>query len=345
MTEFSPTATMVIETLVARYRAGDPAFTFDKRLTNVLKGLADQGVINYKHGPGGGWLVWFASDTVRDQYLMPGYRSTFEIERDEMRARLDAEYVRSRETATIEAAHHRTTMDVIANKDAEIDRLRSRLASLTAKAEPRVMVERPKIRNSWSQRDAFFASSFALVGTENADGTTNLVPYQLSLPYRLDSDNPQVLLIARRGARTETNLMRKPGNNRAVFNFIQYDRDLIEDITFLGSPYVSKEDKAARNPFTFDPESPLRILEAVQVFECSLDSGDRTDRATYLTCNLDKILVDARYADHGVPHLPITYGCRNGNQMWFSAPGEPFYVPFPIPEGTDFAAYQRGVPQ
>jgi flavin reductase (DIM6/NTAB) family NADH-FMN oxidoreductase RutF len=207
------------------------------------------------------------------------------------------------------------------------------------------MIERPQIRNSWSQRDAFFASSFALVGTENADGTTNLVPYQLSLPFRLDSGNPQVLLIARRGARTESNLMRKAGDNKAVFNFIEYDRDLIEDITFLGSPYVSKEDKAERNPFTFDPEHPLRIIEAVQVWECTLDGGDRTDRATYLTFNLDKILVDERWAEQGVPSLPITYGCRNGNQMWYSAPIDPFYVPFPIPEGTDFAAYHRGVPQ
>jgi hypothetical protein len=77
-----PCATLVIETLVARYRAGDPSFTFDKRLTNVMRGLAAQGIIGYKDGPAGGWLAWFASDEVRDRYLHPGYRSTVEIERD-----------------------------------------------------------------------------------------------------------------------------------------------------------------------------------------------------------------------------------------------------------------------
>lgn len=190
-----------------------------------------------------------------------------------------------------------------------------------------MLIARDPIRNNWYQRDGFFASSFALVSTVNADGSFNLRPYQLALPYRIDG-TPELLLITRLGARTAENIQR---TGRCVLNFVEFgDRARIDAVTQLGNPFLTHKQRDALNPFTFIAAPDGALEEAVQVFECALISAEPTSRAVYLELELAQLHVEERFAA-GVPDLPITLGARNGNQMWFAQLGEPFYTEFELP--------------
>jgi flavin reductase (DIM6/NTAB) family NADH-FMN oxidoreductase RutF len=164
------------------------------------------------------------------------------------------------------------------------------------------------IRNNWYQRDAFYASTFAFVSTENPDGTWNIRPYQLVFPFRID-ESPQVLITMRQNSRTAINLEH---TGACTVNYLEYSDELVKTAAALGTPFIphDERDRAAK----FDLNDDGSLVDAFQVFELSLAEMTKTDRAVYAILNLDKIF--ARDDEGFVPNMPITLGVH-GDEFFF----------------------------
>jgi hypothetical protein len=98
-----------------------------------------------------------------------------------------------------------------------------------------------------------------------------------------------------------------------------------------------------------DPEFPLIIGEAFQVFECTwnrdidlqaqlgTDVEDPGDHFVLLVNNIliRDDLVDGIEEGSKFPSMPIFYGFRANGEFWFAEHKPPFSVPLPKVEGTE----------
>jgi hypothetical protein len=93
-----------------------------------------------------------------------------------------------------------------------------------------------------------------------------------------------------------------------------------------------------------DPDTryPDLVTEALQVFECSLDSCqiDEQTHAQRSILNIDKVLIKQRWyrvlveGRRRFPALPIDYGFRNNAHFWFTRHRPPYREPIPKSKAT-----------
>ncbi len=205
------------------------------------------------------------------------------------------------------------------------------------------------MRDNWYQSSSYWPSSFALITSVDESGTTSIGPYQLSFPYGIIGDR-QFLVVSRKGSNTANHVLR---TGKCAMNFIEFDRDLLANVVSLGYPGQSPQEKMEDTPFTLmesptpgrgsDNRHPKILREAFQVYECSLDANERIKdngkTPEYLILNIDNILLKEtwkRNLDEGptqMPHMPITFGFRGGQQFWFAELQEAFWLPVPTDKG------------
>ena len=107
------------------------------------------------------------------------------------------------------------------------------------------------MRDNWYQASSYWPSSFSLITTVSEDGSTNIGPYQLTLPFEVIKER-SFLVCSRKGSNTETNLHRNP---KCALNFIEFNRKKLGKIVGLGYPGQTTGEKMVDSPFTLI-ESP-----------------------------------------------------------------------------------------
>ncbi len=213
--------------------------------------------------------------------------------------------------------------------------------------------ERVPLRDNFYQSCAFFPLPFALITTTDENGFTSIGPYALQFPLQI-SEQYTMLLVTRAGSNTATNLRR---NGKCALNYIEFDKDLLKSVVDLGYPGVTPEEKMKDSPFTMiktptaqfrdDPEYPLILEEAFQVFECVVDGefkyhpARETDPSLaedFIALRVENIMLRESFKKKldnrdEFPDMPISYGFRGGSEFWFTQHKEPFH--HPLPKGKD----------
>lgn len=209
------------------------------------------------------------------------------------------------------------------------------------------------LRDNFYQTCSFMPFPFALITTTNERGFTSIGPYALQFPLQI-SEQYSMLLVSRAGSNTAMNLRR---NGKCALNYIEYDKDLLESVVDLGYPGVTPEKKMENTPFTMiktptqkfaeDPEYPLIIEEAFQVYECVVDGEfeyrpKRQAAASlaedFIALRIENIMLRKSFKQKldkrdEFPSMPISFGFRGGSEFWFTSHNEPFH--FPIPRGKE----------
>ncbi len=224
------------------------------------------------------------------------------------------------------------------------------VATQTTVDDPLVPVS---IRDNFYQSSAFFPMPFALITTKNEAGITSIGPYSLLFPLGI-SEEHSMLLVSRASSNTATNLRR---TGKCALHWIEFDRPLLQTVVDLGYPGVPPEEKMRDVPFELmqtptpefrdDPDFPLLIKGAFQIFECELDGrfeyqpvrfAARELVEDYLALKVKNILMPESFKQKLIerqvfPDMPISYGFRGGKEFWFVRHGEPFHVPVPRNKG------------
>jgi len=209
------------------------------------------------------------------------------------------------------------------------------------------------LRDNFYQSCAFFPMPFALITTTNEHGFTSIGPYALQFPLQI-SEQYSMLLVTRAGSNTATNLRR---NGKCALNYIEFDKGLLESVVELGYPGVTPEKKMEDSPFTMiksptpqfrdDPEYPLIIEEAFQVFECVVDGEfeyrparevDASLAEDFIALKVENIMLRQSFRKKlghrdEFPDMPISYGFRGGSEFWFARHEKPFH--YPLPRGKE----------
>ncbi|MCL4791326.1 MAG: hypothetical protein KJ040_04665 [Gammaproteobacteria bacterium] len=217
------------------------------------------------------------------------------------------------------------------------------------------------IRDNFYQSSAFFPMPFALITTKNEAGITSIGPYSLVFPLDI-SEEHSMLLVSRASSNTATNLRR---TGKCALHWIEFDRPLLQTVVDLGYPGVPPEEKMRDVPFELvptptpefrdDPDFPLIIKGAFQVFECVLNGSFEyhpvrvagpTLIEDYLALKVQNILMPESFRDklrerREFPDMPISYGFRGGKEFWFVRHGEPFMVPVPEGKGMGLPGIYR----
>ncbi len=202
-------------------------------------------------------------------------------------------------------------------------------------------------KDNFYQSVSFFPMPFALITTINERGTTSIGPYSLVFPFEV-TEQPSMMLVSRTSSNTATNLRR---TGRCALNFIEFDKKWLESVVGLGYPGQTPEEKMKDTPFTLtetptqnfreDPDYPLIIKEAFQIYECFTDGmfdykpyrvADALLAESFFVLKIKNILLKEsckRKLDsgHEFPDMPISYGFRGGDEFWFTRHGEPFRIP------------------
>jgi len=203
-----------------------------------------------------------------------------------------------------------------------------------------------RLLDNFYQTSAFFPMPVVLVGTIAESGAMNLGPYSLCFPYTVAGAKYQMALSGRDNSNTAINLRR---TGLCTLNFIPDDRRYMRNCVMLGYPGETTEEKMKNSLFTLLPSArepqerrpgtayPDIVAEALQVFECSLDSVaiDETTHAMRSILSIEKVLLRERW--HRVllegrrrfPNLPIDYGFRNNAHFWFTRHRPPYREPIP----------------
>ncbi|MCX7039562.1 MAG: hypothetical protein NT005_10590 [Spirochaetes bacterium] len=203
-----------------------------------------------------------------------------------------------------------------------------------------------RILDNFYQTSSFFPMPVILVCTQSESGVMNLGPYSLCFPYTVAGDKYQMALTSRDNSNTAVNLRR---TGLCTLNFIPDDRRFMRNCVMLGYPGETTEEKMKNSDFSLLPSQredserlsdrvyPDVVKEALQVFECSLDSFavDETTHAMRSILNVDKVLLKEKW--HRVllegrrrfPNLPVDYGFRNNAQFWFARHSPPYREPIP----------------
>jgi flavin reductase (DIM6/NTAB) family NADH-FMN oxidoreductase RutF len=217
------------------------------------------------------------------------------------------------------------------------------------------------IRDNFYQSSAFFPMPFALITTKNEAGVTSIGPYSLVFPLDI-SEEHSMLLVSRASSNTATNLRR---NGKCALHWIEFDKPLLQTVVDLGYPGVPPEEKMRDVPFELmpsptpqfrdDPDFPLLIKGAFQIFECELDGrfeyhpvrrAPRQLVEDYLALKVKNILMPESFRTKLLerqvfPDMPISYGFRGGKEFWFVRHGEPFHLPVPKGKGMGLPGIYR----
>ena len=211
------------------------------------------------------------------------------------------------------------------------------------------------VRDNFYQSSAFFPMPFALITTKNEQGITSIGPYSLVFPLDI-CEEYSMMLVSRSSSNTATNLRRV---GKCALNYIEFDQELLKSVVELGYPGVPPEEKMRDIPFELmesptpgfrdDPDSPLLVKGAFQVFECEV-GGAFDYRPTreaahslvedYFALKVTNVLMRKSFKKKLIerqefPDMPISYGFRGGNEFWFARHGEPFHIALPEGKGLD----------
>jgi flavin reductase (DIM6/NTAB) family NADH-FMN oxidoreductase RutF len=199
-----------------------------------------------------------------------------------------------------------------------------------------------RILDNFYQTSSFFPMPVVLIGTIAETGQMNLGPYSLCFPYSVAGGRYQMVFNCRDNSNTGTNLRR---TRLCTLNFIPDDRRFLRNCVMLGYPGESTEEKMRNSMFTLLPSQrapeertsgvvyPDVVKEALQIFECSLDSFEIWEEIHSMRSilTIDKVLVKQRWhkvlvegrqrrwgRSAAFPPLPVDYGFRNNAHFWFT---------------------------
>lgn len=214
-------------------------------------------------------------------------------------------------------------------------------------------------RDNFYQSAGFFPMPFALVTTVNEQGITSIGPHSLTFPFDI-IEEPSMMLVSRAGSNTSMNLQR---GSKAALHFIEYKESWLRPIVALGYPGVTPEEKMKNIPFELvrtpseeyvqDPEFPLLMKDAFQVYECEVDGEFRhqprrdTDPAgceKFWCLKVKNILLKETFherllAQKEFPSIPLSYGFRHNEagdrRFFFCSHNRPKPVPIPVAKGLE----------
>ncbi len=237
-----------------------------------------------------------------------------------------------------------------------------------------------RIVDNFYQTSSFFPMPTVCISTVNPDGSLNIGSYSLCFPYYIAGKKRYAMLLeCRNTSNTCLNLLR---THKCAINFITDEKRFFKEAVRLGfpgpsvekmsEPLLFKTEKGQADPD--DPERPLVISDAYQVFECTWDyelenagrfraediddgyDGDYNDfngitskYGAHMILNIDKILMKEKYYNaivNGVtkkdfPPVPVDYGYRDSTNFWytpFPRWQKPVAEPIPAPKEVDLAS-------
>jgi flavin reductase (DIM6/NTAB) family NADH-FMN oxidoreductase RutF len=203
-----------------------------------------------------------------------------------------------------------------------------------------------RMLDNFYQTSSFFPMPIVLVCTVAESGAMNLGPYSLCFPYSVAGATYQMVFSSRDNSNTGINLKR---TGLCTLNFIPDNRKYLRNCVMLGYPGETTEEKMKNSIFTLQPSQrveqerrpgvtyPHIVAEAVQVFECSLDSCqiDGETHAMRSILNVDQVLLKEPWHEALIrgkkkfPSLPVDYGFRNNTHFWFSRHSAPYQEVIP----------------
>ncbi len=216
-------------------------------------------------------------------------------------------------------------------------------------------------KDNFYQSTAFFPMPFALITTINEKGVTSIGPHSLCFPFDL-IEEPSMMVVSRAGSNTSTNLRR---GSKAALHFVEFKKSWLKPIVALGYPGLEPEEKMQDIPFEMvrtqsdeyanDPEFPMLINDAFQVFECELDGEfhytphretDPIASENFWCLKVKNVLLKESFEKRLIeqkefPNMPISYGFRHNDsarRFFFSSHNKPFAVPVPNPPGLEHQA-------
>jgi flavin reductase (DIM6/NTAB) family NADH-FMN oxidoreductase RutF len=213
-------------------------------------------------------------------------------------------------------------------------------------------------KDNFYQSVSFFPMTFACITTVNERGTTSIGPHSLIFPFDI-SEAHSMMLISRASSNTATSLRRV---GKCALNFIEFNKDWLKAVVDLGYPGQTPEDKMKDVPFELmktpdpqfrdDPDFPLLMKDAFQIFECTVDGTfnyePKREAAAPLVENFFSLKIESVLMKESFkqkldnrdefPDMPISYGFRGGNEFWFTRHSAPFYFPVPRDKGPDHAS-------
>lgn len=224
-----------------------------------------------------------------------------------------------------------------------------------------------RILDNFYQTSSFFPMPVVLVCTIAETGLMNLAPYSLCFPYGVAGGRYQMVFNNRDNSNTGMNLRR---TGLCTLNFIPDDRRYMRNCVMLGYPGETTEEKMRNSKFTLLPSLrsqeertagviyPDIVGEALQVFECSLDSFEIDEEIHSMRSILaiDKVLLKERWhralvdGDMGrwgrraaFPPLPVDYGFRNNTHFWFTKHRPPYGEPIPKSKAVSVDSVMWGI--
>jgi hypothetical protein len=215
-------------------------------------------------------------------------------------------------------------------------------------------------KDNFYQSASFFPMPFAMITTVNDKGITSIGPHSLTFPFDL-IEEPSMMLVSRAGSNTSQNLMH---GTKAALHFIEFKKSWLKPIVELGYPGIEPEEKMKNNPFEMikspspeyadDPEFPLIMKDAYQIYECELNGEFKwePERETdpiasekFWCLKIKNILLKETFHKRLVeqkefPSMPISYGFRHNEsgarRFFFCSHNKPFPVSIPTPKGLEF---------
>jgi flavin reductase (DIM6/NTAB) family NADH-FMN oxidoreductase RutF len=209
------------------------------------------------------------------------------------------------------------------------------------------------VRDNFYQSSSFFPMPFALITTINERGTTSIGPHSLVFPFDI-SESHSMMLVSRASSNTATNLRRV---GKCALNFVEFNRDWLKLIVDLGYPGQTPEEKMKGMPFNLvptktkefadDPDYPLIMQDAFQVYECVMDGTfeyhpSRQAAAplieNFFALRVENVLLKETFKQkldnrREFPDMPLSYGFRGGDEFWFAQHSQPFFFPVPRNKG------------
>ena len=210
-------------------------------------------------------------------------------------------------------------------------------------------------KDNFYQSVSFFPMPFALITTINERGTTSIGPHSLVFPFDI-SESHSMMLVSRASSNTATNLRR---TGKCALNFIEFDDQWLKTVVALGYPGQTPEDKMKDIPFKLeespnemfrdDPDYPLIMKDAFQVYECVTDGTfeykPHREAAPplvegFFALQIKNVLLKERIKEkldnrREFPDMPLSYGFRGGSDFWFTRHSQPFNIPVPRDKGFE----------
>lgn len=224
-----------------------------------------------------------------------------------------------------------------------------------------------RILDNFYQTSSFFPMPVILICTIAETGQMNLGPYSLCFPYSVAGGSYQMVFNCRDNSNTGINLRR---TGFCTLNFIPDDRRYMRNCVMLGYPGETTEEKMKNSMFTLLSSRRAReeravgvvypdvVGEALQVFECSLDSFELkeeihsmrsilTIEKVFLKERWHRVLVEGRrprwQRSTAFPPLPVDYGFRNNAHFWFMKHRLPYREPIPKSKAVSVDSVMWGI--